>query len=114
MPNAAATPSSGDASNSTSEPTSSAQQGDNPASVSGAEQPDPASKQQNYSNTAVVGARVADVLPAVLSLLEVCLEALASDAQDAEEAADQSQQPTCAPVLNDRSAACLPWMQPAI
>ena len=57
----------------------------------------------NDSSNAVIGARVADVLPAVLSLLEGCLEALAGDAQDAELLADGKEQTTNGSLLDDRS-----------
>ncbi|KAL0053068.1 hypothetical protein WJX82_000427 [Trebouxia sp. C0006] len=50
------------------------------------------------------GARVADVLPAVLSLLEGCLEALAGDAQDAELLADGKEQTITKSLLDDRLA----------
>ena len=57
----------------------------------------------NDSSNAVIGARVADVLPAVLSLLEGCLEALAGDAQDAELLADGKEQTITKSLLDDRS-----------
>ncbi len=65
----------------------------------------------NDSSSAVIGARVADVLPAVLSLLEGCLEALAGDAQDAELVADGKQQATSGSLLDDRSVrpSCCAW-----
>ena len=58
-------------------------------------------KQHIDSSHATVEARVAGVLPAVLSLLEGCLEALASDAQDSEASAG-GKQPCSAPTLDDR------------
>ncbi|KAA6423508.1 MAG: hypothetical protein FRX49_06568 [Trebouxia sp. A1-2] len=54
------------------------------------------------------GARVADVLPAVLSLLEGCLEALAGDAQDAELVADGKKQASSGSLLDDRFLAEVP------
>ncbi|DBA78950.1 TPA: hypothetical protein ACH3X1_008824 [Trebouxia sp. C0004] len=59
----------------------------------------------NDSSSAVIGARVANVLPAVLSLLEGCLEALAGDAQDAELLASGKKQATSGPLLDDRLAS---------
>lgn len=66
-------------------------------------------REQSESSNALVAARVAGVLPAVLSLLEGCLEALASNAQDAEALAD-GQQPSCVPMLEDRSVSRLPLL----
>ena len=57
----------------------------------------------NDSRNGAIGARVADVLPAVLSLLEGCLEALAGDAQDAELVAHDKKGATSGSLLDDRS-----------
>ncbi len=85
------------------------EQGDSRGATSscGAE-PSSSGRQHNHcsidsSSSAVIGARVADVLPAVLSLLEGCLEALAGDAQDAELVADGKEQATSGALLDDRS-----------
>lgn len=83
-------------------------QGDSRGSTSSCEaEPSSSGRQHHHcsndSSNAVIGARVADVLPAVLSLLEGCLEALAGDAQDAELLADGKEQATSGSLLDDRS-----------
>ena len=82
-------------------------QGDSRAGTSCDLEPSSSGRQHNHcssdSSSAVIGARVADVLPAVLSLLEGCLEALAGDAQDAELVADGKKQASSGSLLDDRS-----------
>ena len=61
---------------------------------------EPSNSARQHSCNAAVQYRVAGVLPAVLSLLEGCLEALASDAENSEMAEAGSSQHTVA--LSDR------------
>ena len=61
---------------------------------------EPSSSGRQHSSNTAVQYRVSGVLPAVLSLLEGCLEALASDAENSEMAEAGSSQLTV--VLSDR------------